>query len=192
MRSTLVLGLFVLVQAACSSGSDDSEGGGTNDTGTPINHADVGADLDGMTEADGDCDDSNPGVFTGAPERCDGIDNNCDNNIDEGLDRSFYEDHDGDGYGNADAMVTGCAQPVGYLLTAGDCNDRIATIHPGAAEVCDPEDVDEDCDKLADDDDPDLTNGRIFYADADGDGYGDAGSTGTASCDDLVGHVTNA
>jgi hypothetical protein len=158
-----------------------------------VTHPDVDADLDHMTEADGDCDDSNPGVYTGAPELCDGIDNNCNSDIDEGLARIFYEDYDGDGYGNADAVVNDqCVQPEGYLLTAGDCNDRAATIHPGAAEVCDEEDVDEDCDKFADNDDPNVTNARIFWTDADGDGYGDAGAKGTRSCDDLVGQATNA
>jgi len=44
----------------------------------------VDFDHDGMTEDDGDCDDTNPGVYLDAPEACDGIDNDCDGTVDEG------------------------------------------------------------------------------------------------------------
>ena len=38
----------------------------------------VDADGDGVTEADGDCNDSNAAIYPGAPEVCDGLDNDCD------------------------------------------------------------------------------------------------------------------
>jgi hypothetical protein len=40
--------------------------------------------------------------------------------------------------------------------------------------VCDPLDVDEDCNGKADDDDPDTDpeSMSVFYADTDGDGWG--------------------
>ncbi|MCO4774018.1 MAG: hypothetical protein KDA24_28555, partial [Deltaproteobacteria bacterium] len=54
---------------------------------------------------------------------------------------------------------------------------------PGATEVCDPGDVDEDCDGFADNADPDGAQGQVtVFVDEDGDGYGRFG-TGTALCD---------
>jgi hypothetical protein len=149
-------------------------------------------DLDGVAEEDGDCDDFNPGVHPGAQETCDGIDNDCNAETDEGLDRIFYADVDRDGYGNAALPVEDCVQPAGTVVNHDDCNDDDASIHPGAAEVCDDADVDEDCDTLSDVDDPDLVDSRTFYVDADGDGYGEQGSVGTVTCDEPADMSTNA
>ncbi|AKT37134.1 choice-of-anchor L domain-containing protein [Chondromyces crocatus] len=40
-------------------------------------------DGDGINSCD-DCDDANPNTYPGAPEYCDGVDNNCNGEIDEG------------------------------------------------------------------------------------------------------------
>ena len=52
-----------------------------------------------------------------------------------------------------------------------DCNDQASSIHPGAVEACD--EVDNDCDGLVDEDDPDFVGLDSWYYDLDGDGFGD-------------------
>ena len=73
-----------------------------------------------------------------------------------------------------------------------DCNDDDPTIHPGATEVCDDLDTDEDCDGFSDDDDDDvdLTDGITLYEDADDDGFGDA-SAAVVVCDAAAGLVAD-
>jgi hypothetical protein len=55
-----------------------------------------------------------------------------------------------------------------------DCDDTIATVHPGATERCDT--VDEDCDGVADDA---PVDGLPGWHDRDGDGWGDPATRGT-------------
>lgn len=50
---------------------------------------------------------------------------------------TFYQDADGDGYGNASVSRSEASQPNGYVSNADDCNDGDATIHPGAPERAD-------------------------------------------------------
>ena len=78
-------------------------------------------------------------------EICDGQDNNCDGQIDEGVLSVFYADSDGDTYGDAANSIESCTAPEGYAGNSSDCNDGNAAVNPGAAEVCD--NVDNDCDQ---------------------------------------------
>jgi hypothetical protein len=146
-------------------------------------------DLDGVTVGDGDCDDANASVHPGAVEVCDSLDNDCDEAVDEGLDRTHYADVDGDGFGDPEVATTSCYAPPDTTLATGDCDDTNPAVHPGAAEVCDGE-VDEDCDGLLDAADPDVTDAHTYYSDADGDTYGDPASL-VVSCDAIAGTVTN-
>ena len=111
----------------------DCDGGGGGGTD---------ADGDGYTTDGGDCDDGNASVHPGAHEAPDGVDNDCDGQVDEGTTNS---DDDGDGYSEAD----------------GDCDDVHDDVYPGAPEIADH--VDNDCDGHVDE----GTN----VHDDDGDGY---------------------
>ena len=106
-------------------------------------------DEDGYTTP-GDCDDDDPDVNPGATEVCNGIDDDCDGEIDEGFLTTYYRDADGDGYGSDDPTKRkeACAPPDGYVEVAGDCNDSAWAINPDQVEIWGNA-VDEDCDGVA-------------------------------------------
>lgn len=93
----------------------------------------------------------------------------------------WHIDFDGDLYGHPDTYIISCIQPSGHIPRSGDCDDTRAHVHPGAQEVCDALDIDEDCDGVADDADPSASGRIAWYPDADGDGYG-SGSP-VSACD---------
>jgi hypothetical protein len=147
----------------------------------------VDVDIDGFTTCAGDCNDGNAEIYPGASERCDGVDQDCDSTVDEdAIDKAtWYEDEDSDGYGGLARTELSCTKPSGYAANSTDCDDAASWVHPGAPEVCDPDDVDEDCDDLSDDEDSDVEGGTLFYVDADQDGYGSA--TSAERCDGGLG-----
>jgi len=91
-------------------------------------------DCDGsLNEAD--CDSENPAVYPGAPERCNGIDDDCDWFVDEDPvdEPTWYADNDGDGHGNPDATVESCAVPLGYTGVGDDPDDNDGCLPDGTA-----------------------------------------------------------
>ncbi len=133
------------------------------------------ADNDGYFE-DEDCDDGDSTAYPGAAEYCDGVDNDCDDEIDEDpLDGiALFEDRDADGYGDDDTEVVAC-EAEGWVTEGGDCNDDDASWYPGATEdnCADPSDY--NCD------------GSVGYDDLDGDGW-----AACQDCDDSSAEVNPA
>ncbi len=124
---------------------ETGESDDTHDTAPPD------ADGDGVPPP-ADCDDEDAGVYPGAPEICNSIDDDCDDLVDD-FDPdiqgagTWYVDADADSFGAAE--VSACAQPTGSAAIDGDCDDADSNVWPGAPEECDG--ADDDCDGVVDD-----------------------------------------
>jgi len=128
----------------------DADGDRYGDPATEVFSCDeiVGWILDGT-----DCDDLLDTVNPGAIEFCDGIDNDCDGEVDTDAtfgERTWYRDADGDGHGDAAVTVVSCTPPTGYVWTSTDCDDTEPARYPTAVESCDL--IDNDCDDVVDED----------------------------------------
>ena len=119
-----------------------AEEGDCDDTDPDIGIIDN--DGDGYSQCNVDCDDTDPTVYPDADELCDGLDNDCDGDVDEDLAITLYVDGDGDGYGDASMPVVGCDDVGDLVVDSTDCDDTDATVYPDAEELCD--DLDNDCD----------------------------------------------
>ncbi len=119
-----------------------------------------------------DCDDANSSINVDAVEICDGIDNNCNGLVDDADPLvvgqiTSYMDLDHDSYGNSFSTIVSCSIPSGFILIDGDCDDNNPFVTIGTTEICNY--LDDDCDGLIDE-----GVETTYYADLDGDGFGDA------------------
>ena len=128
------LGRICLVVAALAVAACGGDGGIPGD-----------GDNDGFLTEDGDCDDSDRTVYPGAPEPCDGVDNDCDGEVDPGF------DNDTDGYSSC----------------GGDCRDNDPSSHPDGVEVIDG--LDNDCDDIADNHTDQYDDDGDGYSEDNGD-----------------------
>lgn len=124
----------------------------------------------------GDCNDTLFNIHPMAVELCDGFDNNCNGQADEGVKTTYYIDVDNDGHGAVYNTKEACQTPLGYTDLGGDCNDFNPTIFPSASELCDK--TDNNCNGTVDEGLPQTK----VYIDLDGDGFGAKGTLGSLSC----------
>ena len=159
----------------------------------------VDEDLDGFGDSDrpgvrqppghsamvGDCDDTRADVHPAMPEVCNGIDDDCDGEVDMGLLIEVWSDLDGDGFGDPDSYERVCEAEPFHVRDDTDCDDGAAEVHPEAEERCDG--IDQNCSGEADEAAVDRV---MVFADGDMDGMG-APSEPFLACPDTVGTAVN-
>jgi hypothetical protein len=165
----------------------DEDGDSFGDAGFAIEACSLPA---GYADNSEDCHDLDGLIHPGAEERCDGVDNDCDGEVDEAsaVDvLTYHRDADADGFGALDDTTAACSMPEGFVDDASDCDDHDDDIHPRATEACDGED--NDCDGYTDEEG--ATGETTWYPDDDADSYG-AATGAVDACTSPPGHVSVA
>lgn len=196
--ATLLIGSGCGDDAPCSTSTwyydNDGDGFGDPDKATETCNA-----PDGYVSNNTDCDDSNETIYPNAVELCDGLDNNCDGEVDNSTTNcdgetvcvdgiciaatTFYKDSDNDGFGDPNTTMQGSGTPPeGWVTNNVDCDDSNDLVNILADEIMD-NNIDDNCNGLIDAED-------IRYIDNDGDGYGSSneaagnGVFNNLDCDD--------
>ena len=141
----------------------------------------------GYVASSDDCLDTNKTAYTGAPEVCDGVDNDCNTKIDDNATNGtvYYADADSDTYGDKNTSSKACARPPGWVDGSTDCDDTNAKVNPAGTEICNG--IDDNCDGSIDNG---ATDVQAYYADTDGDGFGD-GTRSKTACTPPSGYVAD-
>jgi hypothetical protein len=106
----------ILATALAGCGADTLGADAAAGAPTRVNDADG----DGLSTGDGDCDDLDASVHPGAKDRCDGVDSDCDGQIDEDFDGDTWEPNDDQGP-DLGALEEDASHLVyGYLSPASD------------------------------------------------------------------------
>jgi len=121
-----------------------------------------------------DCDDKDANKYPG--NGCEEVEDPDESDPDDCVEKTWYMDHDGDGYGDPDYSTEACEQPHAYVDNSDDCDDTDADKH-----------LDEDCNIS----DPEDCVKETWYKDYDGDGYGNEARS-TEACEQPSGYVDNA
>lgn len=141
------------------------------------------AQPEGYVASNNDCNDRDAQIHLWTKELHDGQDNNCNGLTDEGyVEIPFYQDSDGDGFGDPDFVTMSKRRPAHHSKNNLDCNDLSADDYPGATEQFDNRD--NDCDGETDE------GGDVYYRDVDGDGFG-VTTDSVESFEPIPGYVGN-
>jgi len=161
-------------------GPRDHDGDGEDDI------ACCNVDGAGELHCGSDCDDFHRNVHGTATEECDGFDNDCDGETDEGVLVFGYADLDYDLHGDPFTPQTACPGQSAFAVEGDDCDDGNPARHGAMVEFCDG--IDNDCDGTVDEEKQSVR----WYPDGDGDGFGDGRATPVESCEPVDDHVVLA
>lgn len=127
--------------------SSDSKAGCTATDGSIYSN---GIKVFNYVTVGGDCQDDDSKINPEATESCNGIDDDCNGQVDEKVLNTYFLDADLDGYGSSIlATLEACAAPKGYVDNSSDCDDLNAAINPSVKESCNA--FDDDCNGKIDD-----------------------------------------
>lgn len=141
----------------------------------------------GFTSDSTDCNDTNALIHPGISDACNEIDDNCNGLTDEdAVFTTWYLDADEDGFGDVDMDSLTCMTLIGFVTNSIDCDDLNAEINPLAGEICN--DIDDNCNVAIDEGLP----FQYFFADTDGDLYGDVTESIYSCLEAIVGYVIDS
>jgi len=155
----------------------DMDGDGYGDDDTAISTCEQPSDF---LQSAGDCDDGDAAIHPGVTEHCDGVDEDCNGEVDDmAVDEpTWWADGDSDGYGDIEESTEACDVPTGYVDDDTDCDDGDAEVNPDATEIC-GDGIDNDCDAMVGDcgvgaQMPAETADSVLVGDSSHDAFGQA------------------